>query len=106
MFGQKRAKINSLEVEVQVLNERLDYYFKCWGEASTARKQMSKELDQALESISGYESEVAELVLGRNQQNTINQALADENRDLSARYSLLEQVLKQLQIPVKLGRKK
>lgn len=120
MFGYKAGKIKDLEEELIYVRAKRDEYWKEYANTSEslagkeselailqeAYSGRSRELDQALESITGYENQVQSLDEELARFHDINVALADENRDLKQRLDLLQDVLKQLQIPVKLPRKK
>jgi hypothetical protein len=70
------------------------------------RMRIEDDLIAAKEALAGYEGTIESLESELERFHDINQALADENRDLVRRVELLDAVLYQLQIPVKLPAKK
>ncbi len=84
MFGKKAAKIRSLEAS----NESLNKYAVKW----------SAKYNEAYQELLGIREKASDY----DQQKTINQALADENRDLIRRLELMQALLKQISINVAL----
>lgn len=93
----------------QGLTDQIEYYKGIYEQSADkyvsekdAREAMFKELAQALESGTSYESQVIELTDELTNLRAVNQALAEENTDLTRQLELLQALLKQLSITVKL----
>jgi hypothetical protein len=97
MFGRQELK-NQIEYYKGMYEQYADKFVS----EKDAREAMYKELDQALESGTAYESQVVELTEELTHERDISQALADENTDLTRQLELLQALLKQLSIAVKL----
>lgn len=106
MFGNKQARIMALEEDLVAIREARDNNYKAFEDMTTDRDSMSDELDKALESCTGYESQVIQLTDDLVRERSINQALADENRDLVRQLELLKAFFSQLRIQIKLPGKK
>ena len=104
MFYQKTLK--NLRAEIVGLIDRADVNYKSYAQYYDLWTTTDMELIEARKEIQGYDEQVNFLSdeLARNKE--INNTLADENRDLVRRYDLLESVLKQLRVDIKLPRKK
>jgi hypothetical protein len=107
MFYQKtiadlRDKLLDTEACYNSAKEARDKYYKGWMDDAKRLKQISDELDQALESITGYEGKVEALESEAARAYSINNSLAEANRDLTYQNGLLVTVLQTLRIPVKL----
>lgn len=121
MWGKKQQIINNLREEIVCKDDLIRTYSKmteeqrnkiqeagsAYDRAEARSNKMSEEVDQALESCRNYETQIIEATDDLARERSINQALADENRDLVRQLELLRAVLGQLSIQVKLpGRKK
>ena len=116
MFGMKQAIVASLEDDLKVVRGWRDTYWKNWQDAreKLARKESElsivqeaysgrlAEIDSLTEDVSYADARIDTLEYALNESKGLNQALEDENRDLVRQVELLNAVLGQLQIPVKL----
>lgn len=64
--------------------------------------KLVKERDEALAANLGYEGQVVAYAQDLERESRINNALAEQNRDLVRQLELYKAVLAQLSIPVKL----
>ena len=72
-----------------------------YAEGISKKTQLSYDLIEARQQISGYESTIETLESENERQATINQALAEENRDLVRKLELYRAIFRQLNIDVK-----
>lgn len=106
MFGKKQGEINNLRRRLQDTEIARGTALDASRILQKRVEEYSKELDMALETITGYENRVKSLDEELARFHDVNVAFADENRDLSQRLNLLQDVFRQLQIPVKLPARK
>ncbi len=86
MFGRKANKINFLEIDLAYYKRLSDKYWESYSQEIQNTKTRVEEVEVRL--------------------NSINKALAEENRDLVRQLELYKAVLAQLQIPIKLPTRK
>ena len=102
MFGNKQARILALEDDLVAVREARDNNYQAFTDMTKNRDMLSDELDQALAACDSGAEEFTRLTEELVRERSINQALADENRDLVRQLELLRAFLKQIRINVKL----
>ena len=88
MWGKKQARIEELESQLAI-----------------ARKSRDAYQTEAHQSATGYKTQIIGFTEDLVREREINQALADENRDLVRQLQLLQSLFKQLNIQIKLPAK-
>jgi hypothetical protein len=88
MFGRKAKEIKRMKVANEALSKSWDVYY---NRALVAERDLIARLD----SIGNLEAQL-------DDQKFVNAALSTESRELAFKLDLLQSVLKQLNIPVKL----
>lgn len=101
-----QMELDGLRSEVENANGTRDMMYDQYQKTAVERGQLSKELDQALESNTGYENQVQSLTDELEKFSTINQAFADENRDLVRQLELYKALLAQVRVNVTLPARK
>jgi chromosome segregation ATPase len=106
MLGQKTKLIRKLNDELETLRNLRNKAESSSRKAWEFQKEAAERLSRNKEVIAGYEGQVEAYAEDLARESNINNALAEQNRDLVRQLELYKAVLAQLSIPIKLPARK